>query len=147
MLLSAVNVSSVSAVSGNALQQQLQRWRLEPQQAQHSVSNVSAAQPFLFIGVLSVPKSLERRHAVRQTWMQDAGPDVTVRFVLYEVGWVYQTKHTCCQYCILHPSQNAEHAVQPGRMKSMTIAIGMRPWPRVGHILSHGGRKCTALHC
>jgi hypothetical protein len=86
VLLSAVNVSSVSAVSGNALQQQLQRWRLESQQAQHSVSNVSAAQPFLFIGVLSVPKSLERRHAVRQTWMQDAGPDVTVRFVLYEVG-------------------------------------------------------------
>jgi hypothetical protein len=95
VLLGAVNVSTASAHSGNVLQQQLQQWRLESQRLQHSVSNGSAAQPFLFIGVLSVPKSLERRHAVRQTWMQDAGPDVTVRFVLYEVG--PPCKHIPCQ--------------------------------------------------
>ena len=105
MLLGAVNLSTASAQNGNALQQQLQRWRLESQQLQHSASNGSAAQPFLFIGVLSVPKSLERRYAVRQTWMQDAGPDVTVRFVLYEVRRIHHTKHTRCQDLIVIPRE------------------------------------------
>lgn len=86
VLLNTVNATAAPG-SGNALQQQQQhqRWKLGPQQ-HHSASGGNASEPFLFIGVLSIPKSRERRNAVRQTWMQDAGPDVAVRFVLYEVG-------------------------------------------------------------
>jgi hypothetical protein len=91
VLLNAVSVPSASAHSVNAAQQQLQQRELAPQQHLHNVSGGNATEPFLFIGVLSVPKSWERRNAVRQTWMQDAGPDVAVRFVLYEVRPLYHT--------------------------------------------------------
>ena len=46
---------------------------------------VNATQPFLFIGVLSQPASIERRSAVRETWMATASPEVAFKFVLYRV--------------------------------------------------------------
>lgn len=83
LLLEAANVSTASSA---ALPQP---WQLA------SASNASggdATAPFLFIGVLSIPGSGERRQAVRETWMQDAGPEVAVRFVLYEVGMCFSAQ-------------------------------------------------------
>lgn len=48
--------------------------------------NVTNVEPFLFVGVLSVPHSYERRRAARETWMATASNEVAVRFVLYKVG-------------------------------------------------------------
>lgn len=82
MLLDAANASTAAAGGADG---PLQQWKLGPWQHHHSASGNNATEPFLLIGVLSVPKSRERRDAVRHTWMRDAGPDVAVRFVLYEV--------------------------------------------------------------
>ena len=48
-------------------------------------AGLNATQPFLFIGVLSQPASIERRGAVRETWMATASPEVVFKFVLYRV--------------------------------------------------------------
>ena len=46
---------------------------------------LNAAQPFLFIGVLTHPNSTERRRAVRETWMAAASQEVDFKFVIYRV--------------------------------------------------------------
>lgn len=52
-----------------------------------SRSQGNDTQPFLFVGVLSVPGSLERRQAARETWMITASREVAVRFVMYKVSF------------------------------------------------------------
>jgi hypothetical protein len=50
-----------------------------------SSAGLNGTQPFLFIGVLSQPAAIERRRAVRETWMSTASPEVAFKFVLYQV--------------------------------------------------------------
>ena len=49
-------------------------------------SRGNSTQPFLFVGVLSIPESVERRRAARETWMGAASAEVAVRFVMYKVS-------------------------------------------------------------
>ena len=48
-------------------------------------AGLNGTQPFLFIGVLSQPAAIERRQAVRETWMATVSPEVAFKFVLYQV--------------------------------------------------------------
>ena len=50
----------------------------------HSAGN--GTEPFLFVGVLSVPHSFERRRVARETWIGSASAEVVVRFVMYKVS-------------------------------------------------------------
>ena len=76
-------------------------WQEEGGFANRSRGNIT--RPFLFVGVLSTPHSFERRHAVRETWMQTASEEVAVRFVMYKVQ-PYRWTFRCTGYfCILMP--------------------------------------------
>ncbi len=100
MLLEAANASATAAaaVAAAELEEGAEpppRWRLT---AHPNGTGGDATAPFLFIGVLSVPKSRVRRQAVRDTWMREAGANVAVRFMLYEVTLLFATtlSLSCC---------------------------------------------------
>lgn len=97
----------------------------------------NATAPFLFVGVLSVPHSRERRDAVRHTWMKDAGPEVAVRFVLYQVGGRPEG--------MMLPSNTSLKQDEALCRFSLRISNMMDMLPRAALPLLHQ-RRCTRPH-